>query len=231
MADYPHASPRGFYLKEKVKEKNKKYNVLVTAGPTREPLDPVRYISNWSTGTMGYEVASLSNDRGYEVCLVSGPVSILPPEGVEIVNVTTAIQMREEVLKRIDDADCLVMTAAVCDFRPQEEKSQKIKKRDELNMHLIKNPDILSELKEKKGLIKVGFALETENALENGRAKLKEKNLDLIFINTVGEDSDPFGPGEVEYTMVTRDERTRKFSGITKKEMAREILDEVERIV
>ena len=113
MADYPHASPRGFYLKEKVKEKNKKYNVLVTAGPTREPLDPVRYISNWSTGTMGYEVASLSNDRGYEVCLVSGPVSILPPEGVEIVNVTTAIQMREEVLKRIDDADCLVMTAAV----------------------------------------------------------------------------------------------------------------------
>lgn len=210
--------------------KNKKYKILVTAGPTREPIDPVRFLSNFSTGTMGYEIASASAERGHQVCLVTGPVSISPPEGIEVVNVTTALQMRDAVLKNLEGRDCIIMTAAVCDFRVKEEKKEKIKKKDTLNLHLVKNPDILREIRDKNGLVKVGFALETENALENGIGKLKEKNLDLIFINTAGGDANPFGDGECEFTMITKSEETKIFKGLSKKEMAREILSEVEKV-
>lgn len=211
-----------------MKEAKKIHKVLVTAGPTREPIDPVRFLSNRSTGEMGYRIASESAKRGHQVCLVTGPVNITPPEGIEVVNVMTALEMRDEVLKRTAESDCIIMAAAVCDYRPETASTQKIKKSGSLNVNFVKNPDILGELMGKEDLVKVGFALETENATENGISKLKAKNLDLIVINTVGEGSDPFGGGSVDYTMITRLEKTKSFTSITKEVLAREILDEVE---
>ncbi|MBU0683828.1 MAG: phosphopantothenoylcysteine decarboxylase [Candidatus Omnitrophota bacterium] len=211
---------------------SKKHKILITAGPTVEPLDPIRYLSNYSTGEMGYAISSESVKRGHEVCLISGPVKIKPPQAVRLVNIKTAEEMSKEVKKRVRKYDCIMMTAAVCDFRPQRLQKDKIKKNDFLELKLEKNPDILLELRDYKNLVKVGFALETKNLIKNGRQKLKNKNLDIIVLNEKRKNKDPFGSGAKEYVMLTaRDNQIKRIKKISKKEMAKIILKETERIL
>lgn len=202
--------------------------VLITAGPTIEPLDPVRFISNRSTGTMGYELALECLRRDFEVCLVTGPAQAEPPEGAEVIRVETAMEMLSSVKKKADDCDCLIMSAAVCDFRPEEVKEKKIKKSDFLELKLVKNPDILTELKGIKRLAKIGFALETDHVLESGVKKLGSKDLDLIVINSITKNNDPFGEGRNSYTLVDRKGEMREFRNQTKKQIAQVIVTEVE---
>ncbi len=159
-------------------------NVLVTAGPTREAIDPVRYISNKSSGKTGYAIANEFVVQGASVRLVSGPVSVEKPALVEIIDVETAEQMKKAIFENFEWADIVIMAAAVADFKPKFASKQKIKKSPELTIELEKTSDILEELgKNKKHQRLVGFALETENLLENAEKKLKEKNLDLVIAN------------------------------------------------
>lgn len=164
-------------------------SVLVTAGPTQEPFDPVRYITNHSTGRMGYALALMAKRRGARVTLVSGPVSIAAPKGVTCVPVTTAREMADAVLERLDDAQILIKAAAVADYRPARPSAGKIKKTGEsLSIALERNPDIIAEAGRRKGdRIIVGFAMETDDLLENARKKLQAKNMDLIVANDLGE--------------------------------------------
>jgi len=159
---------------------------LVTAGPTREPLDDVRFLSNRSTGRMGYAVAAEGARAGHRVVLVSGPVTLLPPAGAERIEVETALQMQRAVAARLGEADVLVMAAAVADFRPAERIAGKRKKgtAETWTLALVRNPDILAGAASAKGSrIHVGFAVESEDLLENAASKLASKNLDLIVAN------------------------------------------------
>lgn len=163
--------------------------VLVTAGPTREALDPVRYISNRSSGKMGFAVARAARDAGARVTLVSGPVNRSTPKGVWRVNVDSAEEMQKAVLQYVPDTDIFISAAAVADYRPQEVSPRKIKKAgDTLSIELVRNPDILATVAaQARPPFTVGFAAETENVTENARAKLFHKNLDMIAANKVGE--------------------------------------------
>ncbi|MEW6727750.1 MAG: bifunctional phosphopantothenoylcysteine decarboxylase/phosphopantothenate--cysteine ligase CoaBC [Pseudomonadota bacterium] len=162
--------------------------VVITAGPTREALDPVRFLSNRSSGRMGFALAEAARDAGAEVVLVSGPTALPPPEGVTRINVETALQMRDAVMAQMP-CDIFIGTAAVADYRPLEPAPGKIKKTaDQLNLTLVKNPDILSEVAARLDRpFVVGFAAETEHVLEHARDKLVRKRLDLIAANRVGE--------------------------------------------
>ena len=163
--------------------------VLVTAGPTHEPIDAVRFLGNRSSGKMGWAVAEEAHRRGAAVTLVSGPTHLADPAGIEVVRVETAEEMRDAVLSRFDEADAVVKAAAVADFRPKEHVEGKIKKEGGTpDIHLEPTPDILRELGERKGgRVLVGFAAETEDLEGAGRQKLREKHLDLIVVNQVGE--------------------------------------------
>ncbi|MFC1643972.1 phosphopantothenoylcysteine decarboxylase [Candidatus Omnitrophota bacterium] len=205
--------------------------ILVTAGPTIEPLDPIRFLSNHSTGTMGFAIAAEARGKGFDVCLVSGPVHLAAPEGVERVNVQTARQMRDAVAERIEEYDCLIMTAAVCDFRPEKEASQKIKKQETLTLKLIRNPDILSEAAREENLVRVGFALETETPIQNAKKKLKGKNLDLIIVNTKNTETDPFGPGAKQYTIIDAKANVRDIKDMNKTQLAGIIIEEVGKLL
>jgi phosphopantothenoylcysteine decarboxylase/phosphopantothenate--cysteine ligase len=181
---------------------------------------------------MGYDIAKEALKRGLEVCLITGPVHLAPPIGAEIVEVTTAREMRDRVLERIGEYDCVIMAAAVCDFRAREKRTEKIKKKDELTLELVRNPDILKEIGEKKGLVKIGFALETEeNWLENAKEKMKTKNLDLLIANVKKGAADPFGPGEKDFVLMDKTGGTKELKNISKGECASLILDEAERLV
>jgi phosphopantothenoylcysteine decarboxylase/phosphopantothenate--cysteine ligase len=217
-----------FEVNNKTKSSRK---ILVTAGPTIEPIDPIRFLSNYSTGTMGYAIAERFAKKGFEVCLVSGPVQLTPPPGVELVEVQTACDMRDAVMERIVDYDCLVMAAAVCDFRPEDTKDQKIKKKEKLTLELVKTPDILAEVGERKGLIKVGFALETEDSAENGKKKMDAKKLDMIIVNTKSSGTDPFGPGEKDITVIGKDKNVTEFKGVNKRQFAETVVDKVEKLL
>lgn len=204
--------------------------ILVTAGPTREPLDPIRYISNYSTGVMGYAIAEECLRRGFKVYLISGPVDIDPPDGVETEQVVTAEEMKARIMDLLDKCDCIIMTAAVCDFRPEQVQNEKIKKREQheqMVLKLKKNPDILAEIGRKEGLIKVGFALETEMSDIYGRQKLEEKELDMIIINRKGDDTDPFGEGNNDYTVMDPGDTVQYIKDIDKRKMAGIIVDKV----
>ncbi len=159
--------------------------VVVSAAGTHEPIDPVRYVGNRSSGRMGYALAAEARDMGATVTLISGPSALTPPTAVEVVAVETALAMRDAVHAAIDAADVLIMSAAVADFRPAEAAEQKIKKGsdEELTLRLVRNPDILGELAARRDLVKVGFAAETEHLLENGADKLRRKGLDLLVAN------------------------------------------------
>jgi len=161
-------------------------NVIVTAGPTREYLDAVRFISNSSSGRMGYAIAAAFLQAGHRVVLVTGPTSVAPPAGAKVVRVESAREMRAAVMREFKTADCVVMTAAVSDYRPERRVRGKIKKqRQRLTLHLVRNPDILEELGRRKGRrMLVGFALESGNGERNARAKMRRKNLDLVVLNS-----------------------------------------------
>lgn len=163
--------------------------ILITAGPTREPIDPVRFITNRSSGKMGYAIAQAAIDRGAEVCLISGVVDLSPPEHVEFVTVETAEEMLSVTQQRAGDADIFIATAAVADYAPLELAKQKMKKSDEqINIVLKKNPDILATISlQYPDLFTVGFAAETEKLEQHARAKLLKKQLDMIAANYVGE--------------------------------------------
>tara|TARA_B110000438_G_scaffold77547_1_gene77745 strand:+ start:2946 stop:4133 length:1188 start_codon:yes stop_codon:yes gene_type:complete len=162
---------------------------LITGGPTREAIDPVRFISNHSSGKMAYALASEAAVEGARVTLVSGPVNLPTPEGVKRIDVLTAQEMLEACLNNVSDADVFIGVAAVADYRPQQIEQEKIKKNDDLmTLNLVKNPDIISEIaKLKNRPITVGFAAETNNIIENGKDKLDKKNLDLLFANNAIE--------------------------------------------
>ncbi|MDP8299484.1 MAG: phosphopantothenoylcysteine decarboxylase [Candidatus Tantalella remota] len=206
--------------------------ILISAGPTVEALDPVRYLSNRSTGTMGYEIAAESAERGFEVVLVSGPVRLAPPEGVTIKNVVSAAEMQKAVEQESRNCDCLIMAAAVCDFRPETQSGGKIKKKDTLELKLVKNPDILEGIKTRDDLIKVGFALETDDPSWNAGKKLKDKHLDMVVLNTISDHSDPFGTdaGARDYSFIDKSENLEEKKGFTKERLAKAIIDKIEEI-
>ena len=203
--------------------------ILVTAGPTREAIDPVRFISNYSSGKMGYAIAEEACRRGAEVTLVSGPAQLVPPPGVNLVPVETAQEMFEAVVSRYDQVDAVIKAAAVADFRPREKAVQKLKKQAAgLVLELERTPDILGYLGEhKSGQVLVGFALETENLLTNAVGKLRQKNLDLIVANDL---TDPEAGFEVDTNLVTLVYSTGeniKLPVLSKKEVASVLLDKV----
>ena len=202
--------------------------ILITAGPTREKIDPVRYISNRSSGKMGFSIAEAARDAGGLVSIISGPVNLETPNEVERINVESADEMLKEVDKAINNFDLFISTAAVSDFKPEEYENQKIKKQkkaNNLNLELTKNQDILKSVSENKGDLKViGFAAETQNIIENAKKKLKEKNLDLIIANDVSDDSIGFDSDENEVYLITK-KIEKKISKISKKKLSRNIIE------
>ena len=202
--------------------------ILITAGPTREKIDPVRYISNRSSGKMGFSIAEAARDAGGLVSIISGPVSLETPNEVDRINVESADEMLKEVDKAINNFDLFISTAAVSDFKPEEYENQKIKKQkkaNNLNLELTKNQDILKSVSENKGDLKViGFAAETQNIIENAKKKLKEKNLDLIIANDVSDDSIGFDSDENEVYLITR-KIEKKISKVSKKKLSRNIIE------
>ena len=202
--------------------------ILITAGPTREKIDPVRFISNRSSGKMGFSIAEAARDEGGLVSLISGPVSLETPNEIKRINVESADEMLNEVDKVINDFDLFISTAAVSDYKPEEYEVQKIKKEkntDNLNLELITNKDILKHVSKNKGDLKViGFAAETQNIIENAKRKLNEKNLDLIIANDVSDPSIGFDSDENEVYLIT-DEIEKKIDRVSKKKLSRSIIE------
>lgn len=185
--------------------------ILVTAGPTQEAIDPVRFISNHSTGRMGYAIAERACARGAEVVLVSGKVAIEPPAGVEVVPVVSAQDMFEAVAARYGRCDAVIKAAAVADYRPKHTASDKMKKKDgDLSIELERTVDILAWLGAHRmpGQRLCGFSMETRDVLENSRAKLDRKNVDMICANCLKEDGAGFGTSTNHLTLITRDGMT-----------------------
>lgn len=204
--------------------------VLVTAGATREALDPVRYLTNHSTGKMGYAIAKAAMLRGAEVTLVSGQTSLMPPLFVETVNVVSAQDMYEAVESRFDETDILIMAAAVADYRPKEFIDHKIKKKEGDNyLELARTTDILGTLgvRKKVGQFLCGFSMETENLVENSAAKLKKKNLDMIVANNLRTAGAGFGTDTNVVTLISP-EGMRELPLLSKQEVAHRILDSIE---
>jgi phosphopantothenoylcysteine decarboxylase/phosphopantothenate--cysteine ligase len=200
--------------------------ILVTAGGTQEPIDPVRHITNPSSGKMGYAVAEAARDRGARVILVSAPTALSVPVGVERIPVRTALQMKEAVVQAAPAADALIMAAAVADYRPAQKAERKIKKETtSLTLELIRNPDILSEVKD--DLIKVGFAAESENLVDNARVKLKEKKLHLIVANDVTAPDSGFGVDTNKVVLIDAEGQVEPLPLLSKLEVAHKILDRV----
>ena len=203
--------------------------VLVTAGPTQEALDPVRYITNHSSGKMGYAIAEAAMLRGAQVTLVSGQVSVRPPMFVDYVQITSAEDMFNEVTSRSDEMDIIIKAAAVADYRPATVADQKMKKKDEdLSIPLERTKDILKYLGEHKrpGQFLCGFSMETENMIENSRKKLEKKNLDMIAANSLRVEGAGFKGDTNVLTLITADS-TRELELMSKKAAAMELLDAI----
>lgn len=183
--------------------------IMVTAGPTQEALDPVRYITNHSTGKMGYAIAKVAACRGAEVILISGPVNIPVPNHVKLIKIISAKDMFEVVKKEVNNCDIIIKTAAVADYKPKNYADDKIKKKsDELSIELEKTEDILKYLGEnkKEGQILVGFSMETTNVIENSKAKLVKKNLDMVVANNLKDKGAGFGTDTNLVTLITKKE-------------------------
>jgi phosphopantothenoylcysteine decarboxylase/phosphopantothenate--cysteine ligase len=201
--------------------------VLITAGPTREKIDPVRYLTNRSSGRMGYALAEGAARRGARVLLVSGPSSLTPPGAAEVTRVESTEEMRDAVLLLLPQASIVIKTAAVADYRPKSAAGQKIKRKGSMTLELEATPDILKELSLKKtSQIVVGFAAETENVLENARQKLLSKNLDAIVVNDVSREGVGFDSDRNAVTIITRDD-VLEVPETTKSEVAQRVLDQV----
>ncbi len=202
---------------------------IVTAGPTREFLDPFRFISNPSSGKMGFALARAARERGGEVALISGPVGLDPPPGVELVPVTSARRMRDEVFRRLPGAGAVIMAAAVSDYRPARYSRKKLKKSGgRVSLDLVRNPDILGELGRKKGeVVLVGFSAETENIVDNAAEKLKSKNLDLIVGNDISAPGSGFAAETNRAVVIDRTGVVEEWPLLTKNELAERIIDRV----
>jgi phosphopantothenoylcysteine decarboxylase/phosphopantothenate--cysteine ligase len=207
--------------------------ILVTAGPTHEPIDPVRFIGNNSSGRMGYAVAREGVARGARVILVSGPVAIAPPPGVEVVAVTTAEEMHDAVMERLGEVDAVVKAAAVADWRPAEVAGEKLKKdAGAPRFDLVATPDILAELgRTKSHRVLVGFAAETEELEAAGRRKLESKGLDLIVVNQVGREGTGFGSDTNDAMILSSAGDDEPLRTWTKPELAAAILDRVAKLL
>jgi len=204
--------------------------VLITAGPTYEALDPVRFIGNHSSGKMGFAIAEAAANLGAEVTLVSGPVSLsIDHSMIKRINVTSAKEMYEATHNYFAESDVVILSAAVADYRPSEMASEKIKKKEgSLTMTLEKTQDILASLGEiKQNQLLVGFALETENELENAKTKLKKKNLDLIVLNSLRDKGAGFKTDTNKVTLITKDNKVIPFLVKPKKEVAIDILNQI----
>lgn len=206
--------------------------VLVTAGPTREYMDPVRFISNRSTGKMGFALAEAAKSRGAEVILISGPASLHKPAGVELINVVTADEMREEVMKNMGRATIVIMAAAVSDYMPVKVWQDKIKKSGkDINIGLTEVTDILSEIgKNKGGRIIIGFAAETKDLINNAQIKLNEKNLDMIIANDISNPAAGFEVDTNIVTLIERDGSITSLKKMSKKDAAHRIFDKIVRL-
>jgi phosphopantothenoylcysteine decarboxylase / phosphopantothenate---cysteine ligase len=201
--------------------------VLITAGPTREKIDPVRYLTNRSSGRMGYALAEAALRRGGRVLLVSGPTSLRPPGAAEVTRVESTEEMRDAVLGLLPQASIVIKTAAVADYRPKSAADQKMKHKGPMTLEFEATPDILKELSSKKtSQIVVGFAAETENVLENARQKLLSKNLDAIVVNDVSREGVGFDSDRNAVTIITRDDVV-EVPETTKWEVAQRVLDQV----
>lgn len=195
---------------------------LITAGPTREPLDPVRYLSNRSSGKMGYAIAEAAIEAGHDVVLISGPVTVVRPRGVAVIPVSTSDEMFDAVARQSRNCEILVMCAAVADYKPAKISKSKIKKRREnISLELVPTRDILASLPKDRQYLLVGFAAETENVEENALKKLREKNCDIIVANDarVGMESD-----ENEVEILFGNGETKKISRSSKKIISRELV-------
>ena len=205
----------------------KSERLLITAGPSREALDPVRYLSNRSSGKMGYALARVGARRGAEVILISGPTSLAPPSGVRLIRVVTAGEMRKAVLDEFQNATSVLMAAAVADYRPERFSDKKIKRGEvPAEIKLMPNPDILRELgKKKNGKVLIGFAAETEDLIDNAEKKLRQKNLDLIVANNVSEEGSGFNGDTNRATILGQMGGVHPLPLMSKDELADRIYD------
>lgn len=211
--------------------------IVITAGPTREELDPARYLSNRSSGRMGYALARAAHQRGAQVTLISGPTSLPRPAGLQFVPVTTALEMHHEVMTRCDTASVIIKAAAVADYRAAEPVAHKVKKgQDSLSISLVANPDILQELGERKKNspcfpLLVGFAAESRNHLESGAEKLRKKNLDLIGVNDISGPDTGFAVETNQVSLLDSNGCLEELPLLSKEESAHRILDKVTRLL
>lgn len=204
--------------------------ILVTAGPTQENIDPVRYITNHSSGKMGLAIAIEATKRGAEVTLVHGPIQIKIPKNIRSISIVSANDMYQACIDEFTENDIVVMSAAVADYSPLSVSDIKIKKSDtNINIELNKTVDILKKLgqEKRKGQFIVGFALETDNEIENATKKLKEKNLDIIVLNSLRDEGAGFNGDKNKITLLRKDKKSKTFSLKSKQEVARDILDQI----
>jgi phosphopantothenoylcysteine decarboxylase / phosphopantothenate---cysteine ligase len=206
--------------------------VLITAGPTQEPLDPVRFISNRSSGKMGYALAEAAAQRGAHVILISGPVQLPAPSGVTLIRVRTAVEMRNAVFEHLTESTIIVKSAAVADYHLSRVPQHKVKKTAmRMSLELDPTPDILAELGQKKGdRLLIGFAAETENLTQSARGKLESKNCDMVVANLVGHDGTGFESDENEAVLVLSTGETIDIPRAPKREMADRIFDQVTKL-
>jgi phosphopantothenoylcysteine decarboxylase/phosphopantothenate--cysteine ligase len=204
--------------------------VLITAGPTREKIDPVRYLTNRSSGRMGYAIAEAAIRRGARVLLVTGPTAIQPPASAEVTKVESAEEMRRAVLQLLPEASMVIKTAAVADYRAKDAVDQKIKRKGPLTLELEPTTDILAELaRHKQNQLIIGFAAETQNVLENARKKLSSKSLDAIVVNDVSREGVGFDTDRNAVTIITHDEVV-EVPETTKWDVAQRVLDQAVRL-
>ena len=206
--------------------------ILVTAGPTREFLDPIRFISNLSTGNMGYAIARAAKRRKHKVTLISGPVNIIPPKNIKVINVITAQQMFAAVKREFKNSDCLIMSAAVCDFSPRKNLTNKMKKETigkKIKLTLKQNPDILQWAgANKSARLIAGFCMETQGLLQRARQKLKQKNADIIVANKITKNTLVFGKGKTEVSILQKHRPILNIGPAAKSKVADILLDKVE---
>ena len=213
----------------RIKEKNKKYKALITAGPTREYIDPVRFITNRSSGKQGYEIAKSFRDNGFETTLISGKTNLKPVIGVNFIKVDTAEEMYNETINNLP-ADVAIFSAAVSDYKVKNYKNEKMKKKEELNLTLIKNIDILANISKHNSLrpkLTIGFAAETNDLVNNSLKKLEEKNCDWIVANDISDKSIGFDSDENQISIFYKNNTSETLDKMKKSLIAKEIVNRV----
>ncbi len=203
--------------------------ILITAGATREMLDPVRFLSNLSSGKMGYILAEKAQKKGHKTILISAPTNLSPPKEIKFISVVSALEMQSVVREYFLDIDCLIMASAVSDYRPLRVAKEKIKKGEDIVLRLKQNPDILLNLKKEKGKkILVGFSLESQDWLENSRKKLFRKDLDFIVANKISRIKSPFGKNRISGAILDKNGTIERFNSVEKKKIAETVIKKVE---